>query len=88
MRLASVVATLLEDAVLDGLSFTLLLRRLGEHSVYHEAGLTASCIPGRSTPRVMPPTILPGVLALAGEVGLANGHRLVTSSNSIISSSE
>ena len=58
----------MEDAVLDGLALGLLLRRLGEHSVDHEAHLTASGIPSRSTLRAMPPTILQGVLALAGEV--------------------
>ena len=36
------VATLMEDAVLDGLALALLRRRLGEHSVDHEAQLTAS----------------------------------------------
>ena len=82
------VATLLEDTVLYGLSLTLPLRRLGDHSVDHEAGLTASGIFWRSTPRAMPPTILPGVLALAGEVGHAHGECLDTKSNSIISRSQ
>ena len=39
------VATLMEDAVLDGLALALLLRRLGERRVDQEAELTASGIP-------------------------------------------
>ena len=39
------VATLVEDAVLDELGLALLLRCLVEHSVDHEAHLTASGIP-------------------------------------------
>ena len=36
------MATLMEDAVLDGLALVLLLCRLGEHSVDQEAHLTAT----------------------------------------------
>ena len=82
------VATLMEDAVLDGLELELPLRRLGELSVDQEAQLTASGIPLRSTPRVTPITILPGVLALAGEVGHGSGVCLASTSISIISRSE
>ena len=66
----------MEDAVLDGLALALLLRRLGKHSVDQETQLTATGIPLWSNPRVIPTTILPGVLALAGEVGLVNGECL------------
>ena len=66
----------------------LSLRRLGELSVDLEAQLTASGIPLRSTPRVTPITILPGVLALAGGVGLDSRECLDSKSNSIISRSE
>ena len=56
--------------------------------MYHEAHLTASGVPYRSTPLAAIGRILPRVLALAGEVAQVLGSHLGSESDSIVSSSE